>query len=1689
MRSIVFALCSMLLLLVGTSEKGSAQPFRNEWINYALTYQKFRIGQTGLYRIQQSALASMGWGQVPVEQFVLWRNGEQVPLYTSHPSGSLPSNGFLEFWAESNDGKADQQLYRVADHQLNDTWSLFTDSASFFLTVDASITPQRLRSMSNVIPSGLAPVPFFIHRTGSFYRERINEGFAQLAGSYLYSSAFDQGEGWTSSDLAGGQTRSEQYANLFAFSGTGAPAPKLLVHAAGNAPNSRSVEIRAGSTLLQAQPLSQFGYAKWNLTLTADALSSGALTVSVSNQQTVASDRMVLGKIELEYARRFHFGGADRFLFFLPPSSIERYLEIEGVSHGGVAPILYDLSNGQRYQTLLDGEGRVRVLLQPALLERKLLLIGSQAAQVVSNFSQRQFIDYSQPARQGNYLIISHPSLERTAAGVSVLEQYRQFRSSAAGGSYTATIYFIDQLEDQFAFGIKKHPESIRNFIRFARARFSQPLRSVFLIGKGVVYTLDRALESNPDLAKLSFIPTFGSPASDVLLTTEPGVSLQPRVAIGRLSVINAEEIASYLAKVVQTEAVLNNYAVPAAQRAWTKNVVHIVGVGDDYLGSMITASMNRFASVLKDTFYGATIHDFSKLSPAPVAQLSASRMYELFEEGIGMMTYFGHSTANTLEYNLDDPQGYNNQGKYPFYFMLGCRAGNLFNFNTTRLVEKETISERFVLADQRGGIATIASTSLGLVSYLELQNTALLKAAASTHYGATVGDIINESLLQTMALAGQSDFFVRIHCEQTALNGDPALRFFGSAPKPDFVVESQQLRINPTLVSVADGRFSLSATIKNAAKAIPGPVVIQLQRTYPDGTTVLVQRDTVNRLYAIDSLVYQLPIVATRDKGLTKLTVCIDPDNRYAELSETNNCASVSFYIIDEDLRPVLPAPYAIVGNNSIVFSASTANPYSTLRSYRFEIDTTTLFNSPLLLRQTVQSAGGVVQFTPAATYRNNTVYYWRVAPVSTMGATTWNQSSFLFLSSHAPGYNQSHLYQHLSSQFTDLRLDSLTRQWNYTTSNNNLNIRNGVFTTATTALAGFYLGLNGLDVVMYACARNRLVFNILHPVSLRPVVNAPPGSPGRFGSDPVCVQTAQQAVGAEYNFQFNVGDTAVRRRVVDFLDSVPAGYYVVVRNYMGTNYPADAYAPDWKNDQQWLGAGNSVYHRLKDQGFTAIDSFNRNRVFAFVYKKNQPQLFTPRFAFSNGIYDQLFFATDITTTDTLGTVQSPVFGPARSWQQLQWQGTAELSGADSVSLNLYGVGNTGNRTLLLEGIRPQQGLVSLSAIDANRYPYLQLSMTTQDMQHYTPYQLSHWRITHQPVPEGALAPHLFLSAKDTVEQGEPFQYRVAFANISDQPFDSLAVRMSLTDASNLTRVITLPKTRPLPAGDTLRVGARLATADLVGNNTVFLEVNPANDQPEQFHFNNVAYRSLFVRPDRTPPLLDVTFDGRRIVNRDTVLPNPDIQISLQDDSRWMLLDDTSLLTVSLRYPSGQLRRISYRAGDTLRFFSATSSSNNKATAQFRPWLSPGLYELVVAAKDKNGNNAGQFDYRISFVVGTPRVDLQIKCYPNPFTSSTSFAFTLMGTAVPQDIRLQIYTAGGQLIRDVPAAALGSLRLGYNVTTFRWDGTNQFGHRLASGVYLCRLVASSILGEQHPYEKRGGVYLLGKGQLVLLPN
>jgi hypothetical protein len=351
-------------------------------------------------------------------------------------------------------------------------------------------------------------------------------------------------------------------------------------------------------------------------------------------------------------------------------------------------------------------------------------------------------------------------------------------------------------------------------------------------------------------------------------------------------------------------------------------------------------------------------------------------------------------------------------------------------------------------------------------------------------------------------------------------------------------------------------------------------------------------------------------------------------------------------------------------------------------------------------------------------------------------------------------------------------------------------------------------------------------------------------------------------------------------------------------------------------------------------------------------------------------------------------------------------------------------------------------------------------------DTKHGTPYQLSYWRLEDVPAPEGALAPNIFLKTKDTFNIGEPMEFAIAFKNVSLYAFDSMRIKMYILDRNNVSHTINLPRRKPLIKGDTLVLDYVLDTKAYPGANTIYVDFNPDADQPEQYHFNNFLYKSFYVRYDSRNPLLDVTFDNVHILNNDIVSSKPHIQIKLQSQSQYLLLTDTSLLTVQVKYPDGSLHRYGFN-NDTLRFTPASSGTNNVATVDFTPAFIQQYnadgdnYELIVSGKDELGNSAGTTPYRIGFKIITKAMISNMLNYPNPFTTSTAFVFTITGSDVPQNIKIQILTITGKIVREITKEELGPLHVGRNITEFKWNGTDMYGQRLANGVYLYHIVTN----------------------------
>lgn len=58
---------------------------------------------------------------------------------------------------------------------------------------------------------------------------------------------------------------------------------------------------------------------------------------------------------------------------------------------------------------------------------------------------------------QGDFIIITDSSIRKSSSG-DAIQNYSTYRSSIAGGSYKVLVVNVDQLVDQFAYGIKNIP-------------------------------------------------------------------------------------------------------------------------------------------------------------------------------------------------------------------------------------------------------------------------------------------------------------------------------------------------------------------------------------------------------------------------------------------------------------------------------------------------------------------------------------------------------------------------------------------------------------------------------------------------------------------------------------------------------------------------------------------------------------------------------------------------------------------------------------------------------------------------------------------------------------------------------------------------------------------------------------------------------------------------------------------------------------------------------------------------------------------------------------------------------------------------------------------------------------------------------------------------------------------------------
>jgi len=198
--------------------------------------------------------------------------------------------------------------------------------------------------------------------------------------------------------------------------------------------------------------------------------------------------------------------------------------------------------------------------------------------------------------------------------------------------------------------------------------------------------------------------------------------------------------------------------------------------------------------------------------------------------------------------------------------------------------------------------------------------------------------------------------------------------------------------------------------------------------------------------------------------------------------------------------------------------------------------------------------------------------------------------------------------------------------------------------------------------------------------------------------------------------------------------------------------------------------------------------------------------------------------------------------------------------------------------------------------------------------------------------------------------------------------------------------------------------------------------------------------------QPDLNPPSISITADGQTLMDGQVFHESPEFSINMEDDFAL----DVSTISVSFSYEDETLEPLQENE-----YTVSVSDDSRKAVITYAPHLMNGEYAIQAQAMDTAGNDA----YLSSPDPIRFRMDEEVKVsdvmnFPNPFSKTTFFTYSL--TQPADKVAIKIYTLRGRLVRtlerDMP---------GWRYNEEYWDGRDEDGSKLASGVYFYRFIVT----------------------------
>ncbi len=1681
-----------LIILCSTFQIAVAQPYGNEWISYAQRYYRIPIADDGVYRITFNDFANAG---IPIsginpQHLQMWASGVQVPLFISGDEDEIFNvNDYVEFVGLKNTGARETVLYPDADAHANDAYSLFNDTLHYFITWSGAGGNARIANESDQNFSAYTPATYCWRRSQIVYSNSYYPGM--LDGFGVSLPFYTEGEGWMSNRYGfpqGSIFIDADVPTAGIYRGVDAPSAEAFSISAGasNAPagtgSNHHLQIRYGNANTLAVNHQYQGYVvnRFSFPIPNAAVGDAVTRIrhEVSNALGVASDYQAVARQGITYPHKMDIGGVNSFRFHyrLNTGATKTRFEFVGVS--GTNPVIYTSGSSARRVLLSPNGETVRGLVPNSFGEPDFdcFLVTEESIRPVAPLqpvaNNGFFTNFGQSPVDSAFVIITEKSL------IGVGGQYAAYRQQRFG----TVLADVDELYDQFGWGVRKSGLALRNFASYLLGNWPEPPQFMLLLGKSVRDAREGNVpgsRQNAAYFSQNLVPSLGYPSSDNFITAGlAGTNLEPAIRTGRVSARNETEAQWYLNKVQTFESQPHD--------AWMKNVLHFGGGNNLNEQQNFAYYLSTYATIVEDSSFAAATHTFLKDDSAPIQINVSEEITTLIEGGTSLLTFFGHASSEGFDQSIDDPQNFNWNGKYPLLLGNSCFTGDF------HAPGNGSTSEKYTILNEKGVIGFLASTKLAFEPYLNIYSHKFYEHLSLLNYGNTIGDHMRKTVADIQySLGPVPNMFMTNTCLTINLQGDPSI-VLNSWPYPDVSITGQDIFFTPEEITADVDSFTVHVALTNIARGTNQPFNVVVEHQKPDGTEA-VYSGSVNGLLFRDTISFKIPLDPQFGLGVHGFNVLADlPDNQIQEMpgfeSVNNQVLGVQLLVSNGGLVPVYPYRFAVVPEPDVTLKASTGNPLEPLSTYRMEIDTTDLYNSPLLQSMEITQTGGVVEWTPNVPYADSTVYFWRSRQLG--GDDEWRESSFQYIPDRV-GWGQSQFYQFKNNNYFQTEYNRPERRIDFFTGTARLS--HTVY--GNSAAFGNEILLNTQVIEYGICTTTpSLHLMVMDPLTLKAWGTSfggqnPQNDFGNANNNGQCRQRV------EYFFIFRQNNPTQMQALADLLNSdiIPDGHYVLLYTARFVSYDSWDNTPD-------------LYAALDGLGAQMIGSPGAQDTvpFSLLVRKGDPNFIHE--LYGNTLTDTLNNIVDLPASGSLGSTSSQPIGPSFGWSQASWRvRTLEAAPGDTALVRIIGIRDDGAEVPVFSGefnpFAVQETDLS-SLLDAEEYPQMRLEAELKDATFLTPTQIDRWHVLYDPVPDAALSPSDHFAFKATeINEGEDGYLSVAIRNVSEVDMDSLLVKYWIEDAARNIIPLEYPRQDSLRAGEVLTDTVHFLTRFLSGENALWVEVNPIDplsgnaDQPEQVRFNNMMRVPFIVNTDNTNPILDVTFDGVYILNGEVVSPNPEIGMTLKDENPFLLMNepaDTAYFKVFVSSPLQEdYQRVYFDTPDHpgLMEFIPAADERNKAKIIYRPvFVEDGNYSLLVQATDKSGNASGSIDYNIDFQVINQATITEVLNYPNPFTTSTQFVFTLTGSEIPDEFKIQIMTISGKVVREITLAEFGPIRIGRNISTYRWDGRDEYGDRLANGVYLYRVTAR-LYGKDIELRDTGAsqYFTKGFGKMVLM--